>query len=100
MRKAAILQWINERMKIFRQQRSMWFLIAMFAMGIALLLMLVPHGHNSQSGAWLAILPLFLVGLISPLTLFPAFAEAYSSRVPDAPALPASFQRPPPFQVA
>lgn len=87
-------------MKIFRQQRSTWFLIAILAMGIALLLMLVPHGHNTHSGGWLAILPILFVGLISPLTLFPAFAESYSSRIPDAPTLPASFQRPPPFHVA
>ncbi|MDE3189012.1 MAG: hypothetical protein KGM96_15995 [Acidobacteriota bacterium] len=87
-------------MRIVRQQRSMWFLIAILAMGIALLLMLVPHGHNTHSGDWLAILPIFLVGLISPLTLFPAFAVAYSSRVPNAPALSASFERPPPFLLA
>lgn len=87
-------------MKILRQQRSIWFLIAIIAIGVALLLMLVPHGHNTDSSALLAILPILFVGLVSPLSLFPALEGEYSSPTPESPTLPASFQRPPPFTLA
>jgi len=51
------------------RQRRGWILIAAIAIGIALLFMLLPHGHSGGSPDWLAILPILFVGVISPLSL-------------------------------
>ena len=75
-------------------------LVAAIAIGIALLLLLVPHGHSGDAGAWLAVLPIFLIGFISPLSLFAPLAYVYAGRAPETPSLPAAFQRPPPFSLA
>jgi len=83
-----------------QRQRRGFLLIATVAIGIALLCLLVPHGHAGNSPDWLAILPMLFVGLISPLSLLPRMAFAYVGRTPDAPALPSLFQRPPPFRLA
>jgi len=84
---------------IQNRHRRGWLLIATLAIGIALVCLLIPHG-NSGGADWVAILPLLLVGVISPLTLFAPLANEYVDRAPDAPALPALFQRPPPFRLA
>lgn len=77
--------------------RRTWLLIAAIAIGVALLVMLVPHAHGTDNAAWLAILPLLFLGVISPLSLLSPLAFEYIGRAPEAPTLPASFQRPPPF---
>jgi hypothetical protein len=82
-----------------RQQR-LWFLVAAIAIGIALVLLLAPHPHSANSAAWLAILPIFFLGVISPLSLLSPLAYLFLGRTPDAPQLPSSFQRPPPFRLA
>jgi hypothetical protein len=79
------------------QQKRGWVLIAAVAIGFALLLLLVPHGHSGNAADFVAILPLLLVGVISPLSLFAPLAFVYAGRVPQAPVLAPSFQRPPPF---
>jgi len=79
------------------RQRRGWILIAAIAIGIALVCMLIPHGHSGGSPDWLAILPILFVGVISPLSLLPPLACAYAGRAPGAPALPSRFQRPPPY---
>jgi hypothetical protein len=79
-----------------RQQRGL-VLIAAIAIGFALLLLLVPHGHSGAAD-FAAMLPLLFVGVISPLSLFAPLAFAYAGRVPQAPVLHSSFQRPPPFR--
>lgn len=86
-------------MKQRRQLRG-WLLIALIAIGIALLSLLILQAHHADNAAWLAILPLLLVGIISPLSLLSPLAYIYLGRTPDAPVLAASFQRPPPFQLA
>ncbi len=78
-----------------RQQRG-WILIAIIAIAFALLLMLVPHSHSGNAADFAAILPLLLVGIISPLSLLSPLANVYAGRIPQAPTLAASFQRPPP----
>jgi hypothetical protein len=82
------------------QHRRAWFLIAAFAMLAALVLMLIPHVHNVDNGAGLAILPILFAGIISPLSLLSPLAHEYLGRTPNAPSLPASFERPPPFRLA
>jgi hypothetical protein len=83
-------------MMIRREHQRGWLLLAAIAIGVALLLLLVPHPHNGDSAAWLAILPVFFVGVISPLSLLSPLVFIYLGRTPDAPPLPTSFQRPPP----
>ena len=82
------------------RQRRMCLLIAAIAIGIALVCLLIPHSQSGDGADWLAILPLVFVGFISPLSLLAPLAYEYVGRVPDAPVLPASFQRPPPFRLA
>ena len=53
-------------------------------------------GHSADSGAWEAILPVLFVGLVAPLSLISPRSTHSLRRVPSAPALPFSFQRPPP----
>ncbi len=81
------------------RQRRAWLLIAAIAIGIALVCLLIPHGHAGGAD-WLAILPLLCAGVISPLSFFAALAFEYDGRTPEAPALPTLFQRPPPFLLA
>ncbi|MFZ0747384.1 MAG: hypothetical protein WAM85_23475 [Terracidiphilus sp.] len=52
--------------------------------------------RDSGSGTWMAILPVFFIGLVSPLSLLSAASIRRLGRTPAAPQLPASFQRPPP----
>jgi hypothetical protein len=84
---------------IQNRQRRGWILIAAIAIGIALVCLLIPHGHSGNAD-WLAVLPLLFVGVISPLSLLSPLAYVYLGRTPDAPALPTRFQRPPPFRLA
>lgn len=58
---------------------------------------------SSQPGvapALFAMLPVFFVGLVSPLNQFSPQSVLRLGGSPSAPLLPASFQRPPPFQIA
>lgn len=89
----------NAAMSQHRNRRA-WLLAAVVAIGVALVLMLIPHPHPGSAGGWLAILPIFLVGVISPLSLLSPLAFIYLGRTPDAPARPSSYQRPPPFRLA
>jgi len=73
-----------------------WILIAALAIGFALLLLLVPHGHAGNAADFVAILPLLFIGVISPLSLLAPLAYSYVGRVPEAPMRAPSFQRPPP----
>jgi predicted membrane metal-binding protein len=75
-------------------------LVAVIAIVAATALLLLPHAHSGDAGAWLAILPILFVGVISPLSLLSPLAYFYLGRTPDAPVLPSSFQRPPPFTIA
>lgn len=52
--------------------------------------------HDGASGAWMAILPVLFVGLVTPLSLVSARSILSLGRTPSAPALPFLFQRPPP----
>jgi len=52
--------------------------------------------HDAGSGAWTAMLPVLFVGLLVPLSLMSRKTMLSLGRTPSAPALPCSFQRPPP----
>jgi hypothetical protein len=82
------------------QHRRGWALIAAIAIGMALVCLLAVQSHSANGADWTAILPLLFVGVISPLSLLSPLAIVYFGRTPDAPALPARFQRPPPFRLA
>ena len=56
--------------------------------------------HGADSGPWTAMLPVLFIGLVSPLNLLSPKSVLCSGRAPAALALPASFQRPPPSQIA
>jgi len=89
----------NPELKAQRPIRG-WVWVAAFAIGFALLLLLLPHPHSGDAGDGLAILPIFFVGMISPLSLLPALICGYAGHIPEAPLLPAAFQRPPPLLLA
>jgi hypothetical protein len=55
--------------------------------------------RESGTGVWMAILPVFFIGLVSPLTLVSTAAVRGLHQRPAAPLLPASFQRPPPLSI-
>jgi hypothetical protein len=52
--------------------------------------------HGSGSGTWTAMQPILFVGLVSPLNVLSPKAVLCIGRAPASPALPVSFQRPPP----
>lgn len=85
-----------------RKRQRGWMRIAVLAIGCAVLLLLaltlVPSGSSGHAADFVAILPLLLVGILSPLSLLGTSATTYVGRVPQAPALVPSFQRPPPLR--
>jgi hypothetical protein len=87
----------SSEMTKLNQQRA-WFWIAAVAIVAAIFLLMIPHADSGHAGDLLAILPLLFVGLISPLTLLVSIAHRELAHVPDAPQLPSTFQRPPPFR--
>ncbi len=82
-------------MSLNRHRRA-FLLIAAIAIGAALLLLLVPHAHSADNSAWLAVLPILFVGLISPLSLLSPQSLLCIGFVPSTPVLSPTFQRPPP----
>jgi hypothetical protein len=83
-----------------RQQR-VHGLLAFVAIGLALVLFvglmlsgasLAGHGN----APFVAILPLLLLGILSPLMLLGILTSTYAGRIPQAPLLAFAFERPPP----
>jgi hypothetical protein len=81
------------------QEQRVWFWFAAVVLMAAVVLLLVPHAVSGHGGDWLAILPIFFVGLISPLPLLIPVEHRKFGYAPDAPQLPATFQRPPPSRL-
>jgi len=52
--------------------------------------------RDAGAGAWMAVLSVLFVGLVSPLNLLSPSALRSLGRTPASPLLPAAFQRPPP----
>jgi hypothetical protein len=76
-------------------QRRNWLTIALLAMACALVLLVALHAATGTPDL-VAILPLLVAGILSPLSLFAMLANSYASRVPQSPVLAAAFERPPP----
>ncbi|HZP05346.1 MAG TPA: hypothetical protein VFB43_10630 [Terracidiphilus sp.] len=76
--------------------RRTTLLIVSLAILAVLLFLLVPHSHSSDSPLWLAWLPVFFVGLISPLGFFSPRAYLELGRTAALPFQRSAFQRPPP----
>jgi hypothetical protein len=81
------------------RQRRGWFLIAAVAIVAVLLLLLLPQAHSGNAAAWLAVLPVFFIGLIFPLGTPWRVADLFSGRAPESPFRRSSFQRPPPVRL-
>ncbi len=88
-------------MSVFRPKRA-WFWVAIAAIAIVLVALLVPPVHANSPGQpdWLALLPVFFVGLLVPFTLLPLLPVLSLGHAAEAPSLAPSFQRPPPFRLA
>lgn len=81
--------------------KRIWFWIAVAAVALAMVVLLLPHhGGAVDHLAWLAVLPVFFVGLVAPLTVGPLLAVLTVGHAPEEPALAPSFQRPPPARLA
>jgi hypothetical protein len=79
-----------------QRQKFGLVMIAALAIGIALLLLLAPPVHSGHGVDFVAILPLLLVAVLSPLTLLGPLANLYAGRIPKAAAMVPALQRPPP----
>lgn len=82
------------------QQKRVWLWIATIAIVCALVLMLVPQCHSVHSTAWLAVLPLLFLGILTLPRLRCPATRTYSRHAPGALTLPTRFQRPPPSHLA
>jgi hypothetical protein len=76
------------------------FLIAAIAICIALLLLLLPHGQAGAATAFLVILPIVFIGVLLFTGWLSRMQFLRLSLAVDEPALPTSFQRPPPYLLA
>jgi hypothetical protein len=79
--------------------RRRWLLVAAIAIAAALVLMLAASAHSGSAAVGLAVLPVWFVGLIVPLSLLTVPQRFDHRRAFNTPALQPSFQRPPPFRL-
>lgn len=80
--------------------RRAWLLVGLVAIVCMIFVLLIPQVHPAPGSQWIAIIPLIFLGLISgSALLLPQFSICIV-HVPNAPALPAAFQRPPPVTFA
>jgi uncharacterized membrane protein len=80
------------------RQRRLWLLVAAIAI-VAVLCLLVQQTHSSNSVVWLAILPVFFIGLLFPLDT-PWRAAIRSAGSALEPLFHrSSLQRPPPVRL-
>jgi hypothetical protein len=67
---------------------------------LCLVLLLVPHPHFADAAACFLLIPILFFGLPVSSRLLSRLAYLQVGDVPNAPALPVSFQRPPPSSFA
>jgi len=63
---------------------------------LCLVLLLVPHPHFTDAAVCFLLIPELFFGIPVSHQLLSRMAYLQLGHVPDAPALPSSFQRPPP----
>jgi hypothetical protein len=61
-----------------------------------LLLLLLPHPYGPDTTACLLLIPILFIGITTSHRYLSWMAYLRLGNVPDAPALPPSFERPPP----
>lgn len=81
------------------QNRCGWNYIAVIAIILCLVLLLVPHPQTTDTSVFILI-TLLIIALNPSPELLSRLAYLRLGRILDAPALPPSFQRPPPFRLA
>jgi hypothetical protein len=67
---------------------------------LCLVLLLVPHPHFADAAAFFLLIPILFFGLPVSPRLLSRMAYLRLGDLPNAPALPSSFQRPPPSSFA
>jgi hypothetical protein len=82
------------------RNRRRFLIIAAIAIGVALLLMLLPHTHTGISAPFLFLLPILFIGVLPSPCVLSRIDYMRLGYTPNGPALPTSFQRPPPDRVA
>jgi hypothetical protein len=82
----------------WRQSRRGWIRIAAIAIIICLIVLLVPHPQTTDSSVF-ALITLLIISLSPSPGLLSRLAYLNLDPIPDAPALPPTFQRPPPFRL-
>jgi hypothetical protein len=80
-------------------QRS-WRSVAAVVIILCLVLLLIPHPHFTDAVACFLLIPDLFFGIPVSHQLLSRMAYLRLGDVPDAPALPSSFQRPPPSSLA
>jgi hypothetical protein len=70
--------------------------VAAVAIILCLVLLLVPHPHFTDAAACFLLIPELFFGIPVSHRLMSRMAYLRLGDVPEAPALPSSFQRPPP----
>jgi hypothetical protein len=74
--------------------------VAAVAIVLCLVLLLVPHPHFTDTAACFLLIPDLFFGLPVSHQLLSRMAYLRLGDLPDAPALPSLFQRPPPSSFA
>jgi predicted benzoate:H+ symporter BenE len=86
-------------MSATRNRRS-YILVAAIVIGIALLLLSLAHTDAGQVAVLIVLLPIVFIGVLSSLSLLSPMEFLRLGLRSDDPALPTSFQRPPPWLLA
>jgi hypothetical protein len=73
-----------------------FILAAAIVVGIALLLLMLAHAPAGHAAVYLIVLPIVFIGVLPFLGVMSRIDFMRSGLTLDDPALPASFQRPPP----
>jgi hypothetical protein len=79
------------------RDRRVWLLIAVIAIGVVLLLALIPHAHSGSIPDLLAMLPVLFIGIAFSLDQSSSLIDFCSDLAPVTPSLLNAFQRPPPY---
>jgi hypothetical protein len=80
-------------------QRTRRYVVAV-AILLCLVLLLVPHSHFANAAVCLVLIPELFFGIPVSPRLLSRMAYLRVGELPEAPALPSSFQRPPPSLLA